>query len=59
MAKRHYYRYKGFYPFAASSEEADIFWKHEGIIIKCYTEEEVNRWYKNSREVWERVEKWE
>lgn len=55
MKDRHYYRYKGIYPYASNSDYADVFWEAKGIIIKCYTEEEVDRWLENCREVWERV----
>ena len=55
MKDRHYYIYKGLYPYARNPDYADVFWKAEGIIIKCYTEEEVAKWLENSGEVWERV----
>lgn len=51
MQKRHYYIYKGYYPWL----DRKIFRKADGIIIKCYTDQEFEKFYGNSCEVWERV----
>lgn len=51
-SERHYYRYKGYYPYL----DRKTFSKADGIIIKCYTDTEVEKFYGNSCQVWERVD---
>ena len=59
MEKRSYYIYKGYmrkYPWTYD----EVLSEARGLIIKCYTEEEFNRFHGGTSEVWEKVEeqKW-
>lgn len=51
MGKRDYYK------LVKKHWRGDIWHNSQGIVIKCYTEEEVSAYYKNCGELWEKFEK--
>ena len=55
MQKRHYYIYKGYYWYIPWDERKVLFHEANGLIVKCYTDEEFEKFYGDSCEVWERV----
>lgn len=53
--QRHYYR---LIKVAIYSAKEDIWWdlrKEKRHIIKCYTEEEISKFYPGGGEIWERM----
>lgn len=53
--ERHYYRYKGVYPYGWNGN-FDTIWECKGYIFKCLTEEQARHYTEDCHEVWEKVE---
>ena len=52
MSDRHYYRFVGTQDMSNACTHYAL---AQGYIFRCFTQEEVDRRFKNNREVWERV----